>query len=174
MRCLFCAVLPLVVLFGCAAHTKDIYLSRRTEDKHLREVNRETGGRTVHLVLRDGRSFPARGAVVLPDSTFWHVPDSGKEIAVSTAEVHRIAFKSMKNGAKRGMIIGALIGLPMGALITDRAPGSDGIVSDRIQAALAGGLGTALWGAGIGAFVGRQTTYFFHVSEEREAVPDGP
>ena len=165
MRCCLLAVLWLSVLPGCAANTKDIYLSGRM-DEQLRQVNRDTGGRTVHLVLRDGRSYEARGAVLSPDSTFWRTPDSGGEISVPSSELHRITFKSRKQGALRGLVIGILVGLPGGALVTDSGPGDQNVVIDRIQAALAGGLAGAIWGTPIGALVGRQVTYFIHPVDE--------
>ena len=159
------ALLAFATLLGCAAHTKDIYLSSPTEGKDLRQINRDTGNRTVQLVLRDGRSFNAQGAQVSPDSTFWHDPESKQETTVLTQDVHRITFKSRKNGAKRGLIIGALIGLPSGVLIIDSKPGAKVTVGERISAALAGGLPGALYGVGIGALVGVQITYFIHAAE---------
>ena len=121
--------------------------------------------RVVSSILRDGRSFDAQGAQVSPDSTFWNDPGSRQGIAVSTQDVHRITFKSRAKGAKRGLIIGALIGLPSGALVNDPKSGDEVTVGERIGASLAGGLFGTLWGAGIGALVGRQVTYFIHPAE---------
>ena len=158
-------LLTLATLSGCAAHAKDIYLSTPTEGEALRQVNRDTGSRTVQLVLRDGRSFNAQGAQISPDSTFWQDSGSKREISVSTQDVHRITFKSRKSGAKLGFIIGTLIGLPSGALIYPPKPGDKVTVGERMGAALAGGLGGAVWGVAIGAIAGRQITYFIHPTD---------
>ena len=165
---LYCVALWLAVLSGCAASTKDIRMSSLVAGKQMRQMNREIGRRTVQLTLRDGRSFMARGAVVSPDSTFWRSPESGSEIGISTAEVHRIGFNSRASGAKRGLTIGAMIGLPAGALLIDDQKGGTGGASGRTEAAFAGAVGGALWGVAIGALAGRQMTYFFHLPSSTE------
>jgi len=157
-----CAVIVMGALFGCG-HTRAIFLSPQMDNTPLRQLNREIGNRTAHLVLQDGRSFVARDTRVFPDSTFWHSPDMEVAWAVRTAEISRISFKNRKRGAVEGLVIGALILLPTAVMtnaLSDLDPKPD-LVSEVLNGVGAG----VLYGAGIGALVGSRITYIIHPSE---------
>ena len=165
-----CTFIVVGALFGCG-HTREIFLSPQMDLAPLHQVNRETGDRTVHLVLQDGRSFMAQVTRVSPDSTFWYTGDSKVLRAVRTPEINRISFKSRKKGAVKGLIIGGLILLPTTLLVTYVDPPDD---SEGAAGVFKGTASGVLWGAGIGALVGSRITYVFIAPRAVQTPIGGP
>lgn len=144
------AAVAAIALAACA-HTRAVYLSPEMDPAALRRVDRDARDRTTQVELRDGRLFLADGLRLQPDTTSWHSPAAGTPWTVPTLQIYRIRIESHWQGVRDGLLIGAIVGLPSGALIID--------TGSRLGAALAGGLDLGVWGAGIGAIAGGSTTY---------------
>lgn len=149
---LLAAALAAVALAACA-HTREVHLAAGMSAAPLPQVNRHVRDHTVQVAMRDGRLFLGDGMRVRLDSTFWHAPADGTPWAVPTAQIDRVRIDSHWMGIRDGLLIGALVGMPAGALMID--------TGSRLGAALAGGYSFGIWGIGIGAFAGGSTSYVF-------------
>lgn len=152
-------VLALAVLCGCTS-TRTVTPGATSGAS----ANTDLAGRTVRVLLTDGRDVRAESVTILPDSTSWFNPATGELVEVATAEVVHVTERSRGRGARQGALIGgggSLVLVTAGILLASDDWGYAEGLKPLVAFGLGGaaGLYGAVMGGGLGYLNGSETRY---------------
>ena len=159
MRSLVVSLAFSVCVTGCTRARTLLLVSPAVPDAPD-AINNEIADRVVTLSLDHGAPFDADSVNITSGDVTWRSRRASGTHSVTqsapASDLRTLSFNSHTRGALDGLLIGLVVGAPLGAAIIDSPSGKSG---RRVEAALSGSLSIGAWSALIGAIKGSRIVY---------------